>query len=108
MHHSSHPLIVNYACLQGDVLLWLLEPALLADSQQARFVRASTEHRDRRLLDTWELHEKALALHIHQPIRFTIDFKGAVRDMRKVWADAEETVEEVSYSLRGGRKGFPV
>jgi hypothetical protein len=82
-------------CLQGDLLLWVLAPALLHDSSHSQYIQQRSLARDTLLLDTMELREKAIAVHVHHPTKFTIDYKGPVVDIHKVWSSAIRNVDEV-------------
>ena len=81
-------------------MLWALAPALVHDSSHFHYIQQRSLARDTLLLDTMELREKAIAVHVHHPTKFTIDYKGPVVDIRKVWASAVKKVDEVGEPSR--------
>jgi hypothetical protein len=81
---------------QGDLLVWLLAAALAAGMDHSQAVLAAARSRDEVLLATLELRERAMALHLHFPLKFTLNGRRAAVDVRAAWAAAIARVEKVS------------
>jgi hypothetical protein len=91
--------------VQGDLLAWLLAPALRHDAAHSHAVLARVRARHELQLDAMQLRERALALHLHYPHKFTLSGRhgGAViltTDSRAVWAAAIARVQQVGRRAR--------
>jgi hypothetical protein len=87
--------------MQGDLLLWLLSPALAHDAAAAAATLRRARQRDRVLVDAFELRERALALARHRPCVFTLEAAGHGSGWRAVWDAAVERVEQVGLKEGG-------
>jgi len=81
---------------QGDLLTWLLSGALAQDTNHSRLVLARARARDELLVATMELRERAMALHLHIPHKFTLNANRPCFDARTIWAAIITKVEEVA------------
>lgn len=81
--------------IQGDLLAWLLSAALAQDSAHACTVLARARARDELLIATMELRERAMALHLHIPHKFTLNTKRMRVDVRASWTGIISRVEQV-------------
>lgn len=84
--------------LQGDLLVWLLSAAFAHDSTHSQAVLVHARARDELLMATMELRERAMALHLHIPHKFTLNTRREHVDVRASWASVICKVEQV----RGG------
>ena len=92
--------------MQGDLLYWLLSAALTQDSARNHAALAHARARDELLMATMELRERAMALHLHIPHKFTLNTKRERVDVRAGWADTISRVEQVG--TRTGTSCFPL
>lgn len=81
--------------LQGDLLVWLLSAAFAHDSTHSQAVLAHARARDELLMATMELRERAMALHLHIPRKFTLNTRRERVDVRASWAAVICKVEQV-------------
>jgi hypothetical protein len=58
--------------MQGDLLNWLLSSAIAHDTARCHSSLLRTFTRDEVVISTMELRERALALHLHFPLKFTL------------------------------------
>lgn len=58
--------------MQGDLLNWLLSSAIAYDTARCHSSLLRTFTRDEVMISTLELRERALALHLHFPLKFTL------------------------------------
>lgn len=82
--------------LQGDMLAWLLSTALAHDSAHSHKVLLKARARDNLIVATMELRQRAIALHLHFPWKFTLSSRGPVADVYAVWRKVINKVEAVS------------
>jgi hypothetical protein len=80
---------------QGDLLCWLVSAALAQDSSHNHAALARARARDELLVATMELRERAMALHLHIPHKFTLNTKRERVDVRAGWAETISKVEQV-------------
>lgn len=80
---------------QGDLLGWLLSTAITHDAAQARGALRRARARDELVNATMELRERARALHLHFPLKFTLSTAGPVVDASAHWAAIISRVETV-------------
>lgn len=81
---------------QGDLLVWLLSAAFAHDSTHSQAVLAHARARDELLMATMELRERAMALHLHIPHKFTLNTRRERVDVHASWAAVISKVEQVS------------
>jgi hypothetical protein len=100
--------------LQGDLLVWLLSAAFAHDSTHSQAVLAHARARDELLMATMELRERAMALHLHIPHKFTLNMRRERVDVRASWAAVISKVEQVRdrgtippLTVSGRGKGHP-
>ena len=84
-----------YALVQGDRLTWLLSTAVAHDITHARGVLLKARARDDLVIATMEMRQRAIALHLHFPWKFTLDSRGPVTDVQSSWADVVRRGEAV-------------
>lgn len=83
------------------MLAWLLSAALAQGSAHSCAVLARARARDELLTATLELRERAMALHLHIPHRFTLNSRRARLDVRASWSATITRVEQVRPSPTG-------
>lgn len=77
------------------MLTWLLSAAVSHDTAHGREVLSHARARDELLIATFELRERALALHLHIPHRFTLNRPPAYLKRQSAWAAVMARVEKV-------------
>jgi hypothetical protein len=91
------PLLLLLLLLQGDLLSWLLSSAIAHDTAQAKAVPLRASARDDMLQATMQMRERAMALHLHFPLKFTLSRgTGLAVDARAALAAIMKRVEAVS------------
>lgn len=83
------------------MLAWLLSAALAQGSAHSCAALARARARDELLIATMELRERAMALHLHIPHRFTLNTRRARLDVRASWSATITRVEQVRPSPTG-------
>lgn len=76
-------------------MAWLLSAALAQDSAHSCSVLSRARARDELLIATMELTERAMALHLHIPHKFTLNTKRERVDVRASWGGVISRVEQV-------------
>lgn len=92
---SCCPDVCLMMSVQGDMLAWLLSAALAQGSAHSCAALARARARDELLIATMELRERAMALHLHIPHRFTLNTRRARLDVRASWSATITRVEQV-------------
>jgi hypothetical protein len=86
----------TFSVPQGDLLTWLLSAVFAHDHAISHAALSRMRTRDGLRLATLELQERAMALHLHIPYKFTLSRNRACVDVRASWAAIIAQVEKVS------------
>lgn len=96
-HNGRQQISHVHGAVQGDRLTWLLSTAVAHDITHARGVLLKARARDELMNATMEMRQRAVALHLHFPWKFTLDSRRPVTDVQAVWSEIVRKVEAVGH-----------